>query len=95
MSSLDESRADFCIDHGPEATGYLKALIGDNYHYSEKPVFKALWDNYNDCQFVDDDGETLFLFPVLQYTYESAGDVIFYRDRKGQLTRALAKAEQN
>ncbi|KAF9260845.1 delta 12 fatty acid epoxygenase [Marasmius fiardii PR-910] len=42
--------------HGEEATWYLKAFIGDHYSYSEKPVFKALWDNYNDCQFVEDEG---------------------------------------
>ena len=32
-------------------------FIGEHYHYSEKPVFQALWDNYNDCQFVEDTGE--------------------------------------
>ena len=35
----------------------MKAFLGPHYHYSEKPVFKALWDNYNDCQFVEDTGE--------------------------------------
>lgn len=44
-------------DHGAEATQYLKKFIGEHYHYSEKPVFKALWDNYNECQFVEDTGE--------------------------------------
>ena len=43
-------------DHGAEATQYLRAFIGEHYHYSEKPVFKALWDNYNECQFVEDTG---------------------------------------
>ena len=43
-------------DHGEEATQYLQAFIGEHYHRSEKPVFKALWDNYNDCQFVEDTG---------------------------------------
>lgn len=46
--------------HGPEATRYLKAFIGDHYHYSDKPVFQALWDSYNQCQFVEDSGEVLF-----------------------------------
>ncbi|KAF7798233.1 hypothetical protein EIP86_009450, partial [Pleurotus ostreatoroseus] len=41
--------------HGPEATEYLKAFIGDHYHYSEASVFKALWESYNDCQFVEDE----------------------------------------
>ncbi|KAI0768231.1 linoleoyl phosphatidylcholine delta-12 acetylenase [Trametes elegans] len=46
--------------HGPEATGYLRAFIGEHYHRSDKPVFRALWDNYNDCQFVEDSGDVLF-----------------------------------
>ncbi|CAL1703512.1 unnamed protein product [Somion occarium] len=46
--------------HGPEATQYLKRFIGDHYAYSDKPVFKALWESYNNCQFVEDEGEILF-----------------------------------
>ncbi|KAH6892813.1 delta 12 fatty acid epoxygenase [Coprinopsis sp. MPI-PUGE-AT-0042] len=42
--------------HGPEATKYLKAFIGDHYAYSDMPVFQALWRNYNECQFVDNEG---------------------------------------
>ncbi|EMD32299.1 hypothetical protein CERSUDRAFT_58880 [Gelatoporia subvermispora B] len=45
--------------HAPEATAYLQAFIGIHYHRSSKPVFKALWDNYNDCQFVDNEGATV------------------------------------
>ena len=47
-------------DHGEEATKYLRAFIGEHYAYSEKPIFEALWENYNRCQFVEDEGE-LFL----------------------------------
>ncbi|THH06484.1 hypothetical protein EW145_g4062 [Phellinidium pouzarii] len=46
--------------HGEEATGYLKKLIGEHYRQSNEPVFKALWKTYNECQFVEDDGEVLF-----------------------------------
>ncbi|KAF9003034.1 fatty acid desaturase-domain-containing protein [Cyathus striatus] len=46
--------------HGPEATQYLKTFIGDHYAYSDKPVFQALWESYNKCQFVDNDGDILF-----------------------------------
>ncbi|KAJ7510608.1 fatty acid desaturase-domain-containing protein, partial [Mycena galericulata] len=53
--------------HGKEATGALKAFIGEYYVFSDKPVFQALWDNYNRCQFVEDDG-----------------DILFYRDKKGE-----------
>ena len=45
------------VDHGPEATQHLKAFIGDHYAYSNEYVFKALWDNYNKCQFVENDGK--------------------------------------
>jgi len=46
--------------HGLEATKYLKAFIGEHYVCSDKPAFKALWDNYNDCQFVENKGDILF-----------------------------------
>ncbi|KAK7689099.1 hypothetical protein QCA50_007790 [Cerrena zonata] len=46
--------------HAPEATQYLKEFIGDHYAYSDKPIFQALWDSYNRCQFVEDDGTVLF-----------------------------------
>ncbi|KAJ7450221.1 fatty acid desaturase-domain-containing protein [Mycena latifolia] len=46
--------------HGAEATEALKELIGDYYIFSDKPVFQALWDNYNACQFVEDNGDILF-----------------------------------
>ncbi|KAG6887660.1 hypothetical protein C0995_013685 [Termitomyces sp. Mi166 len=59
--------------HGPDATQHLKAFIGDHYAYSNKPVFQALWESYNKCQFV-----------------ENEGDVLFYRDKKGQAVRRPA-----
>ncbi|KAI5827209.1 hypothetical protein K523DRAFT_354515 [Schizophyllum commune Tattone D] len=46
--------------HGEEATKYLQAFIGEHYAYSGKPIFKALWENYNRCQFVEDEGSVLF-----------------------------------
>ncbi|TFK21586.1 delta 12 fatty acid epoxygenase [Coprinopsis marcescibilis] len=46
--------------HGPEATKYLKSFIGQHYHYSDAPVFSTLWKNYNECQFVEDEGNVLF-----------------------------------
>ncbi|KAG6898506.1 hypothetical protein C0993_006381, partial [Termitomyces sp. T159_Od127] len=42
--------------HGPEATQFLKAFIGHHYAYSNQPVFKALWESYNKCQFVENAG---------------------------------------
>ncbi|KAG8980861.1 hypothetical protein FRB94_002702 [Tulasnella sp. JGI-2019a] len=46
--------------HGPEATEYLKAFIGEHYAYSNAPVFKQLWETYKFCQFVEDDGDVVF-----------------------------------
>ncbi|KAG6889934.1 tRNA-dihydrouridine synthase 3 [Termitomyces sp. Mi166 len=46
--------------HGPEATEHLKAFIGDYYVSSDVPAFVALWNSYNGCQFVEDEGDVLF-----------------------------------
>ncbi|KAI5118825.1 hypothetical protein M0805_009403 [Coniferiporia weirii] len=46
--------------HGEEATGYLQRFIGEHYRQSNEPVFKALWKTYNECQFVEDEGDVLF-----------------------------------
>ncbi|OBZ69414.1 Delta(12) fatty acid desaturase [Grifola frondosa] len=46
--------------HGSEATRYLKEVVGDHYHHSEKSTLKAIWDNYFDCKFVEDTGDILF-----------------------------------
>lgn len=55
-------RLRYPADHGPEATQYLKAFIGDHYAYSDESVFKALWNSYNKCQFVENDGNFYFYF---------------------------------
>ncbi|KDN50697.1 hypothetical protein RSAG8_01195, partial [Rhizoctonia solani AG-8 WAC10335] len=47
-------------DHGAEATLYLSAFLGDHYMRSSEPVFQALWNTYNECQFVEDEGDILF-----------------------------------
>ncbi|KZT19612.1 hypothetical protein NEOLEDRAFT_1077503 [Neolentinus lepideus HHB14362 ss-1] len=44
--------------NGEEATKYLRAKIGSHYMYSDKSVFKALWETYNNCQFVEDEGQS-------------------------------------
>ncbi|TEB24547.1 hypothetical protein FA13DRAFT_1638537 [Coprinellus micaceus] len=46
--------------HGAEATKYLRAFIGDHYVRYDAPVFKALWQTYNNCQFVDNEGDIVF-----------------------------------
>jgi hypothetical protein len=64
-TDLDEPSSDSSLpctaDHCPEATWHLKAFIGEHYIYSDTPVFKALWENYNSCQFVENEGETRVL----------------------------------
>ncbi|KAF7314691.1 Linoleoyl phosphatidylcholine delta-12 acetylenase [Mycena kentingensis (nom. inval.)] len=56
--------------HARQGTAALKSFLGpQHYNYSDTPAFRALWENYNRCQFVDDEGE-----------------VVFYRDKKGNFT---------
>ncbi|KAJ7170726.1 fatty acid desaturase-domain-containing protein [Mycena crocata] len=46
--------------HGPAATQHLKAFLGDHYVSSDTPAFRALWENYNRCQFVEETGDVIF-----------------------------------
>ncbi|KAK7062767.1 hypothetical protein VNI00_000256 [Paramarasmius palmivorus] len=78
--------------HGEEATQYLRNFIGEHYAYSDKPVFKALWDTYNDCQFVEDDGKhPRFHVTLIGLMIGLAlGDILFYRNKKGEAVRRPA-----
>jgi fatty acid desaturase len=46
--------------HGMEAMGYLRTLIGEHYAYSDAPVFRTLWANYNFCRFIEHRGDVVF-----------------------------------
>lgn len=46
--------------NGPSATSHLRTFLGDYYRFSEDNIWKALWTSYNQCQFVEDEGEVLF-----------------------------------
>jgi omega-6 fatty acid desaturase (delta-12 desaturase) len=46
--------------HGEAGTQHLKAFIGEYYAESDQNCFGALWQAYNNCQFVEDDGEIVF-----------------------------------
>lgn len=46
--------------HGEEATKYIKAVIGDHYLKRDDYYLPVLWRNFNDCQFVEDEGQILF-----------------------------------
>lgn len=77
--------------HTPEATQYLKAFIGEYYVSDDTPAFKALWRNYNFCQFVEDEGMLSSLFGGYTGDIDRirilTGDVLFYRNRQGQAAR--------
>ena len=77
-------------DHGPEATKYLKAFIGDHYAYSDMPVFQALWRNYNECQFVENTGASIVCAFHALTQRASTGDILFYRNKKGEASRRPA-----
>lgn len=84
----------FVTDHGAEATKYLAEFLGEHYATCDTPVFKALWDNYNACQFVEDEG-SFALYPVVLYdpAHWYPGDILFYRNKQGRATRRPAKKE--
>ncbi|GJJ15411.1 hypothetical protein Clacol_009687 [Clathrus columnatus] len=46
--------------NGEEATKYLREVLKDHYVYSDALVFKTLWETYNSCQFVEDEGDIVF-----------------------------------
>lgn len=39
-------------------------MLGEHYHCSETPVFKAMWNSYNNCQFVEDTGTCSRIFVI-------------------------------
>ncbi|KAF9200058.1 linoleoyl-CoA desaturase activity protein [Podila verticillata] len=43
-----------------EATKYLKAKLGKYYIYDETPIAIALYRNWRECKFVEDEGDVLF-----------------------------------
>lgn len=60
--------------YGEEATEYLKQFIGEHYAYDGRSPFVVLWEIYNECQFVEDEG-----------------DVVFYKNKKGEAVRRPAE----
>ena len=79
------------LDHGEEATQYLRKTIGDGYLYSNEPVFPALWESYNECQFVEDEGKCYLVFCIKMHTYNlKQGIFYFIRTRKENKRRISA-----
>lgn len=50
-----------CTDNLPAATEYAKKLLGSDYRACETPVFKSLWLNQLHCQYVDREGEDVWI----------------------------------
>ena len=83
-------------DHGPAATDYLKALIGDHYMSSDTPTFSALWNSYTKCQFVENEGTCGQLdLKGPSLLTDPLGDILFYRDRTGRSYRKVGSDVTN
>lgn len=46
--------------HAWDATRALKAKLGSHYHHSDENPWKSLWKCYNECRFVEDEGDVVF-----------------------------------
>lgn len=52
-------------DHLEEATEYARKVLGNDYIACDTPAFRALWQNFLHCRFVDANGEFSALFSVV------------------------------
>lgn len=46
--------------HAQEATEHIRKMLGPYYMKDETALMRALYRSYSSCQFVEDDGETVF-----------------------------------
>lgn len=46
--------------HAQEATEAIKELLGDYYLKDDTPIWKALWQSWRTCHFVEDEGDYVF-----------------------------------
>ncbi|KAF9527161.1 fatty acid desaturase-domain-containing protein [Crepidotus variabilis] len=46
--------------NGPEITKALKKVLKDHYNYDSTPTFYALYRSFNECVFVEDQGDIIF-----------------------------------
>ena len=47
-------------DNLPKAHNAILPLLGDAYNYDSSWILWALWRTFNECIFVEDDGEVVF-----------------------------------
>ncbi|OJT07388.1 hypothetical protein TRAPUB_1758 [Trametes pubescens] len=73
---------------GEAATAHLARALGPYYRRSDKPAFRALWDNYNFCQFVDDDGDMVF------YRDRRGKTIVDYVQEGGEVTQTREVKEK-
>ncbi|KAF7320735.1 Linoleoyl phosphatidylcholine delta-12 acetylenase [Mycena chlorophos] len=50
----------FCKSPSSHTQEKLTCLGPQHYHFCDRPAFVVLWENYNRCQFVDDEGDVVF-----------------------------------
>jgi hypothetical protein len=43
------------LDHTPYATEAIKKVLGDDYCYDSTNTFRALYRNFTQCQFIEDE----------------------------------------
>ncbi|KAI8393705.1 fatty acid desaturase-domain-containing protein [Radiomyces spectabilis] len=46
--------------HAEEATRYIKKALGKHYMYDPTPIAVAFWRSWNECRFVEDEGDVVF-----------------------------------
>lgn len=46
--------------HAQEATAALRKKLGPYYLRDETPFFTALWNSWNSCRFIEDEGDVVF-----------------------------------
>ncbi|KAF8308723.1 uncharacterized protein EI90DRAFT_3129707 [Cantharellus anzutake] len=46
--------------NGPRVTEALKKVLGEDYNYDSSNTFRALWRSFNECIFIEDEGDVVF-----------------------------------
>ncbi|KAI9006276.1 fatty acid desaturase-domain-containing protein [Phycomyces nitens] len=46
--------------HCVEATKHVRKVLGNHYYYDPTPILKALYENWTQCKFVEDEGSVRF-----------------------------------
>ena len=46
--------------HQPYVTAAIKKVLGDDYCYDSTNTFRAIWRNFSQCSFIEDEGDIVF-----------------------------------